>query len=116
MGMWTMKTPSCDDEADARAEAKEDYLANLDPRNHDEPKDEDDYGDWRSCPNCGRMDEQEMSTPSRHAFDCEHVANVVRRNEEEEAEAKEHHEHLVKMCIEDPTLEIYYGQLRKKAV
>lgn len=111
MGMYTMRTPSCDSEAEARAEAKADHLANLDPRDHDEQGPEyDDYDEWESrCPECNRM-------VSRHAAGCEHAAAMLKEDEEEAAEAKEHHDYLVKMCVEDPTFEIYYGRLRKKAV
>ena len=66
MGMYTMRTPSCDSEAEARAEAKADHLANLDPRDlvQQEPECESEW-DTR-CPECGRMDHDLMYTVSRH--------------------------------------------------
>lgn len=115
MGMYTMRTPSCDDEAEARAEAKAEHLANLDPRDHDDPPDDGGGDWWYPCPTCGRMDEQEMTTASRHAPGCEHVENMVRYLAAAEAEAKEHSDHLAQMCVDDPTLEVYYGRLRKKS-
>ena len=117
MGMYTMRTPSCDSEAEARAEAKADHLANLDPRDHDEQGPEyDDYNDDVSCPECGRFDHDLMYTVSRHVPGCKHAAAMLKFKEEEDAEAKEHHDYLVRMCVEDPTLEIYYGHLRTKKV
>jgi hypothetical protein len=115
--MYTMRTPSCDSEAEARAEAKADHLANLDPRDHDPQEDPEFESPWDTrCPECGRMDHDLMYTVSRHVPGCEHAAEMLRMKEEEDAEAKEHHDYLVQMCIDDPTLEIHYGRLRKKAV